>query len=92
VRPTTGRTTKPSRSACCPECSTLVDHRHLQRFQQAENQAGLDEYQVRDWRAWYAPITLSMAAYAWLVVARTLRGNHTGRGMMIGYTVRRSDV
>jgi SRSO17 transposase len=41
-------------------------------FQQAKNQAGLDEYQVRDWRAWYAHITLSMAAFAWLVVARTL--------------------
>ncbi|WIN00810.1 IS701 family transposase [Actinoplanes oblitus] len=41
-------------------------------FQQAKGQAGLDEYQVRDWRAWYAHITLSMAAYAWLVVARAL--------------------
>jgi SRSO17 transposase len=41
-------------------------------FQQAKGQAGLDEYQVRDWRAWYAHITLSMAAYAWLLVARTL--------------------
>ena len=44
-------------------------------FQQAKGQAGLDEYQVRDWRAWYAHITLSMAAYAWLVVARTLTGS-----------------
>jgi SRSO17 transposase len=41
-------------------------------FQQAKGQAGLDEYQVRDWRAWYAHITLSMAAHAWLVVAKTL--------------------
>jgi SRSO17 transposase len=41
-------------------------------FQQAKGQAGLDEYQVRDWRAWYAHITLSMAAHAWLVVAETL--------------------
>ncbi len=41
-------------------------------FQQAKNTAGLDEYQVRDWRAWHAHITLSMAAQAWLVVARTL--------------------
>ncbi|GAA3759465.1 hypothetical protein GCM10022225_51130 [Plantactinospora mayteni] len=40
--------------------------------QQAKNEAGLDEYQVRDWRAWYAHITLAMAAYAWLVVARSL--------------------
>ncbi|WP_192767359.1 IS701 family transposase [Plantactinospora soyae] len=41
-------------------------------FQQAKNEAGLDEYQVRDWRAWYAHITLSMAAHAWLSVARSL--------------------
>ena len=41
-------------------------------FQQAKNEAGLDEYQVRDWRAWYAHITLARAAHAWLVVARTL--------------------
>jgi SRSO17 transposase len=41
-------------------------------FQQGKNDAGLDHYQVRDWRAWYAHITLSMAAHAWLVVARTL--------------------
>jgi SRSO17 transposase len=44
-------------------------------FQQAKNTAGLDEYQVRDWRAWYAHITLSMAAHAWLVVAKTLTTN-----------------
>ncbi|MEV6602001.1 IS701 family transposase [Actinoplanes sp. NPDC051346] len=41
-------------------------------FQQAKNTTGLDEYQVRDWRAWYAHITLSMAAHAWLVAAKTL--------------------
>jgi SRSO17 transposase len=41
-------------------------------FEQAKKTAGLDEYQVRDWRAWYAHITLSMAAHAWLVVARTV--------------------
>src|SRR6185503_14075974 len=31
-------------------------------FQQAKNDAGLDHYQVRTWRAWYAHITLSMLA------------------------------
>ena len=40
-------------------------------FQQAKNEAGLDEYQVRDWRAWYAHITLSMAAHALLAIARS---------------------
>lgn len=39
-------------------------------FQQAKNDAGLDHYQVRSFRAWYAHITLSMLAYAWLTVTR----------------------
>jgi SRSO17 transposase len=39
-------------------------------FQQAKNEAGLDHYQVRTWRAWYAHITLSMLALAWLAAAR----------------------
>jgi SRSO17 transposase len=63
-----------------PRRSTLVDLAVIagsrwaveECFQQAKNEAGLDHYQVRDWRAWYAHITLSMAAHAWLVVARTL--------------------
>ncbi|GAA3266490.1 hypothetical protein GCM10020218_003590 [Dactylosporangium vinaceum] len=41
-------------------------------FQQAKNQAGLDQHQVRDWRAWYAHITLSMATHALLTAAGTL--------------------
>jgi SRSO17 transposase len=40
-------------------------------FQQAKNEAGLDHYQVRTWRAWYAHITLSMLAHAWLAVSRS---------------------
>jgi SRSO17 transposase len=39
-------------------------------FQQGKNEAGLDQYQVRTWRGWYAHITLSMAAHALLVLAR----------------------
>lgn len=41
-------------------------------FQQAKNEAGLDHYQVRTWRAWYAHITLSMLALAWLAASKTL--------------------
>jgi SRSO17 transposase len=41
-------------------------------FQQAKNEAGLDEYQVRSWRAWHAHITLAMLAQAWLAVSRSL--------------------
>ncbi len=41
-------------------------------FQQAKNEAGLDHYQVRTWRAWYAHTTLSMLALAWLAGAKAL--------------------
>ncbi|TQC43589.1 IS701 family transposase, partial [Rhodococcus sp. WS4] len=45
-------------------------------FQQAKNEAGLDHYQVRTYRvrtyrAWYAHITLSMLALAWLAGTKT---------------------
>jgi SRSO17 transposase len=61
-----------------PRRSTLVDlawiagsrWRIEECFQQAKNEAGLDHYQVRSWRAWYAHITLSMLALAWLAVTR----------------------
>ena len=39
-------------------------------FQTAKNEAGLDQYQVRDYRAWYAHITLAMAAAAYLAATR----------------------
>jgi SRSO17 transposase len=41
-------------------------------FQQAKNEAGLDHYQVRAWRAWYAHITLAMLAHAWLAITRVV--------------------
>lgn len=39
-------------------------------FAQAKNEAGLDHYQVRTYRAWYAHITLSMLALAWLAAVK----------------------
>jgi SRSO17 transposase len=39
-------------------------------FKQAKQETGLDHYQVRTWRGWYAHITLSMLALAWLAVVR----------------------
>lgn len=41
-------------------------------FQQAKGEAGLDHYQVRSWRAWYAHITLSMLAIAWLAASKAV--------------------
>ena len=49
----------PLQSATAKEC-----------FQQGKNEAGLDQYQVRTWRAWYAHTTLSMLALAWLAASR----------------------
>ena len=45
-------------------------------FQAGKNEAGLDHYQVRDYRAWYAHITLSMAAAAYLAVTRDTAHQH----------------
>ncbi len=45
-------------------------------LQQAKGEAGLDQYQVRTWRAWYPHISLSMLALAWLVPGQ---GAHTRR-------------
>lgn len=41
-------------------------------FQQAKNETGLDQYQARSWRAWYAHITLSMLALAWLAGSKAV--------------------
>jgi hypothetical protein len=48
-------------------------------FQTAKNEAGLDHYQVRGYRAWYAHITLAMLAAAYLAATRAQevkRGTH----------------
>jgi SRSO17 transposase len=43
-------------------------------FAEAKNEAGLDHYQVRRYRAWYRHVTLSMLAHAFLAVtARVAR-------------------
>lgn len=39
-------------------------------FKQAKQETGLDDYQVRTWRGWYAHTTLSMLALAWLAAVR----------------------
>ena len=39
-------------------------------FQTAKNEAGLDHYQVRTFRAWYAHITLALLAAGYLAITR----------------------
>jgi SRSO17 transposase len=74
----------------CPETGTSgsaggrtekdLHNRHLAARpthpQFAKNEAGLDHYQVRDYRAWYAHITLAMLAAAYLAATRA----HTSPG------------
>ena len=37
-------------------------------FGEAKNEAGLDHYQVRKYRAWYRHATLAMLAHAFLAI------------------------
>jgi SRSO17 transposase len=39
-------------------------------YEQAKGAVGLDQYEVRTWRAWYRYMTLALVAYAALVVMR----------------------
>src|SRR6266571_2732540 len=40
-------------------------------YEQAKGEVGLDQYEVRTWRAWYRYMTLALLAYAALVVMRS---------------------
>jgi len=42
-----------------------------QGLEEAKGEAGLDQYEVRSWTAWYRHITLALLAHAVLVVMRT---------------------
>jgi SRSO17 transposase len=61
----------PRRSSTADLAWVAGSRWHIEEcFQQAKNEAGLDHYQVRSWRAWHAHITLSMLALAWLAASR----------------------
>jgi SRSO17 transposase len=47
-------------------------------FEQAKQETGLDEYEVRSWTGWYRHVTLSMFAQAFLSVMRA-KGNASSR-------------
>jgi SRSO17 transposase len=40
-------------------------------FEEAKGEVGLDQYEVRGFRAWYRHVTLALLAHALLVVVRT---------------------
>jgi len=61
----------PRRCSLADLAWTAGSRWHIEEcFQQAKGETGLDHYQVRSWRAWYAHITLSMLALAWLAASR----------------------
>jgi SRSO17 transposase len=61
----------PRRSSTADLAWTAGSRWHIEEcIQQAKGEAGLDQYQVRTWRAWYAHITLSMLALAWLAASK----------------------
>jgi SRSO17 transposase len=61
----------PRQSSTADLAWTAGSRWHIEEcIQQAKGEAGLDHYQVRTWRAWYAHITLSMLALAWLAASR----------------------
>jgi SRSO17 transposase len=61
----------PRKSSTADLAWTAGSRWHIEEcFQQAKGEAGLDHYQARSWRAWYAHVTLSMLALAWLAAAR----------------------
>jgi hypothetical protein len=61
----------PRKSSTADLAWTAGSRWHIEEcYQQAKGEAGLDHYQVRSWRAWYAHVTLSMLALAWLAAAR----------------------
>jgi len=45
-------------------------------FQQAKQETGLDEYEVRSWIGWHRHVTLAMLAHAALVVLRARRSDY----------------
>ncbi len=61
----------PRRASTATLAAVAGSRWHIEKcFQQAKNETGLDHYQARTWRAWYAHITLSMLALAWLAGSR----------------------
>jgi SRSO17 transposase len=61
----------PRRSSTADLAWAAGSRWHIEEcLQQAKGEAGLDQYQVRTWRAWYAHITLSMLALAWLAASK----------------------
>jgi SRSO17 transposase len=61
----------PRRSSTAGLAWTAGSRWHIEEcIQQANGEAGPGHHQVRAWRAWYAHITLSVLALAWLAASK----------------------
>jgi SRSO17 transposase len=58
-------------------------------FQAGKNEAGLDHYQVRLYKAWYRYVTLAMLALAWLAVTRAALADDSGQLVTSANEIRR---
>jgi SRSO17 transposase len=56
-------------------------------FAQAKEELGLDQYEVRQWEAWYRHVTLVLLAYAYLVMLRVQAQQDTTDHELVPWTV-----
>ena len=56
-----------------------ASHRIEECLKRSKSEAGLGEYQVRNWRGWHHHMALSLVA-TWFLVAEALRGKKDGPG------------
>ena len=57
-----------------------AEHRIEECLKRGKSEAGLGEYQVRNWLGWHHHMTLSLLA-AWFLVGETRRGKKAGAGV-----------
>ena len=68
-----------------------AEHRIEECLKRGKSEAGLGDYQVRNWVGWHHHMTLSLLA-AWFLVGETRRGNKAGAGYDAAPSPRRSGV
>lgn len=57
-----------------------ASHRIEECLKRSKSEAGLGEYQVRNWRGWHHHMTLSLVA-SWFLVVESRRGKKAGAGV-----------
>ncbi len=68
-----------------------AEHRIEECLKRGKSEAGLGDYQVRNWVGWHHHMALSLLA-AWFLVGETRRGKKAGAGLDAAPSLRRSGV